>query len=459
MSSPASTPGSTPRKSRLKSFGNVVRRNSSFLMPSRSSSPATRVKGEETADAGVGSPKQPATPPVKSPSRTPSIGSVRSIRSIVKKRTSFDNSDKKDKESPKKGLRKSSEQQKTESQPTPAPTPAPAPSPAPIAEPAPAPAPAVEPTPDPAPEPTPEPALEPASAPAPVSVPTPDPEPEPERSVEQPITTTTVEATPEAPSVTPEPAKPEEKPIEPTPEPELPIVEVSQEVVQEVPAQEEQPSEVVQSQIVEGPIHEPPASNAPSFISKDTSVESEEHIPYHEHVQIPLSVSPESMSNSNSVENLSQHDHHSIHEQSLVVPGHVMTLSIDISQEHIPTELSPIPEDERSAIEERAFNQSFANWAINSTPQVSSGLRAPPIVAPSLSADNKSNSSEVATPRALSPPVEVTPVEVTPEVRVEEKGKGKDSRHPTFVLPTDLPQEGYFSDTAPDPITHASTVE
>ena len=41
----------------------------------------------------------------------------------------------------------------------------------------------------------------------------------------------------------------------------------------------------------------------------------------------------------------------------------------------------------------------------------------------------------------------------------EEKGKGKDSRHPTFVLPTDLPQEGYYSDTAPDPITHASTVE
>ncbi|WP_408070147.1 hypothetical protein [Butyrivibrio sp. JL13D10] len=117
--------------------------------------------------------------------------------------------------------------QSTTPEPQPAPEPSPAPTPAPEPQPAPTPAPEPQPAPAPAPEPQPAPAPAPAPEPQPAPAPTPEPQPTP------------------APAPAPEPASAPAPAPEPQPEPasepvvvnSVPLVEVNEPLIEEIPGE------------------------------------------------------------------------------------------------------------------------------------------------------------------------------------------------------------------------------
>lgn len=262
----------------------------------------------------------------------------------------------------------------------------------------------------------------------------------------------------EAPSVSSEaPSNPAEMaPVAPDPQPEPgpgpDAGPVAEPVVTEIrPAEEQKPAEqsyepaYVQPQLSETSSVDRSQESRPE--PEPRQEQEQEQQLQDQGINIPISDSPKSISASLPSQDI---EHHELTASGASTPGSSseMTrgrkpLSLNTSQENLHTELSPILEDERSALEEQKM-MPFAQ----PNGMASSNLRAPPINAPTLS----QTTSGGTTPRAMPVPV----VAVEPPVG-EDKGKAKDVSGPTVDSLEHLPEaDGYFSRSAPMPVPQVS---
>ncbi|KAL5529867.1 hypothetical protein ACEPAF_6124 [Sanghuangporus sanghuang] len=167
--------------------------------------------------------------------------------------------------------------------------------------------------------------------------------------------------------------------------------------------------------------------------------------PQGEGIHIPVSDSPKSISASLPSQDIEHRgatgSGASTPRSSSELNRHLKPLSLNTSQENLRTDLSPIPEDERSALEE--YKMPFAQ----PNGMAASNLRAPPINEPTIS----QTTSNGTTPRAMPVPI----VAVEPPVG-EYKGKAKDVSESTVDSLENFPHaDGYFSRSAPMPVPQA----
>ncbi|THH10125.1 hypothetical protein EW145_g1540 [Phellinidium pouzarii] len=341
--SPMTTP--SPKKSFRARVGTVMRRSSSFLVPSRPGTPSARSDSDDLMGSVAGSPPRTSTlsskpASIRSMERIPTVPLVAPEDAIPAERRS---------EEPKQEPEVNTE------------------APAPPAPDVPAPA-ALEAA---APEPA---ALEPAAS-----------EPVSEPQVVAAVADVSPPKQPE-PVQVPEPAPEVEKREERQPEPK-------------------RPAEPARAPVSESPRSLSRASSRDGHARSD-AWSSSERLP------APAAESPKALPKQ---------------------------LSLKTSRENMLQELSPIAEDERSALEERAVQ-----FGVSGAVQPSTFMHVAPVMATGFSRASDSGTTPRAATRAISP-------ERT-EYQPYTAEKGKEREQNGSADPLQRPRDGYFPSIAPMPV-------
>lgn len=151
--------------------------------------------------------------------------------------------------------------------------------------------------------------------------------------------------------------------------------------------------------------------------------------------------SPRSLSPRPSVENISQVQQSMSQPPAYVIPEHLFVdPPKDSTTLTVPTELSPIQEDERSAIEQK-----------NRPPFASEPAEAPILMPAPVLGGGISGGSDGTTPRGFAPP---------PRPSSGDKGKEREQAPGNVsIMPVYMPGDGYFTNTAPTtiPQSHGET--
>ncbi|KAH8106445.1 hypothetical protein DFH11DRAFT_1238771 [Phellopilus nigrolimitatus] len=407
MSSPMPTPASTPKKSLRQRMGTAVRRNSSFLLPSRPGTPTARAHVEDPFAAAV--PHSPPKSATHSPPKSATLSSSKTASVL-----SVEN-------------------------PAAAPTPAPEPPAAQEKQPAEAdtPAPPAEAVPA-APEPAPEAPAEPVAQDGPPL--------EKSKSLRSRMTSVVRRSSSfvrPSRSVTPVRRRDSSDTHTPAPSVHAPEPPAEPAPYEAPPAEEPQPAPEPEAPA-------PPEAGAPSEPPYHEEQQSERAITAEPAHEAPIHDSPRSMSRTASRESFAHSEHapsaDSMHMHMTESPR---ALSVKTSHENLLQELSPILEDERSAVEDRSLHVAFA---------VPSG--APPSRLAVPAADpvpglgpSFSNSSDRTTPRAHPPPFAPAQAPLQPPF-AGEKGKEREQNGSAapMPMPEGLPYDGYFAASSPMPI-------